>query len=284
MNYREIVEQVLNNGEIKVATRDGKIVNKTLTRYCLKFSHDMGYGYPLTTLRKMPFKSMCVELEGFIQGITSKKWYQDRGCRFWDQWANPTKGGNQLQEDDLGPIYGYQWRKFGQKYHEKDDSGVEKGFDQLYNIVNKLKNSPEDRRMVCSAWNPNQLHMMALPPCHYSWSVESHGGVLNLSWNQRSCDLIRGVCNNIASYGLLLLLLCKECNLRPGYLFGKLEDCHIYFDQIEAATEIVERKERNLPSIELKDGVSIFDWTHKDVFLEDYYPNMTPINLGGLTV
>ena len=218
MNYLEIVKNVLNNGTPKQATRldnNGNIIpvsNGTIGTFCEVFRHDMSKGFPLTTLRKMPWRSIRVELEGFIKGVTDKKWYQDRKCGFWDEWANPvavqqmlkksfidlehgfcekTKDRKakiikeaQSKEVDLGPIYGYQWRHFGENYtydnwghpncfSDTEDliaypdldkmDGVVKGFDQLKSIVDKLKSNPYDRRMVCSAWNPNQMDMMALP-------------------------------------------------------------------------------------------------------------------------
>lgn len=338
MNYKEIIQNVLVNGVNKQATRyapDGSVIpveNGTIGTFCEIFRHDMAEGFPLTTLRKMPWKSIRVELEGFIKGITSKKWYKDRGCNFWNEWANPEAvakaligntealasvmavpiGGskseaNRLHKevqagvDDLGPIYGYQWRDFGSHYgemptYEVDQydvedyhkaNGVACGTDQFKSIVDKLKTSPYDRRMVCSSWNPNQSHMMALPPCHWSWNVVVYGNKLNLIWHQRSCDLLLGVGSNIASYALLLMLLCEESGLQPGELVGTLADCHIYENHMDAARELVERSEGILPELSItrkEDGkFSIFDWEWSDAQLLGYNPQ-EKINVGAVTV
>jgi thymidylate synthase len=342
MNYKEIIDNVVKNGQPKQATRYdslGSVIpveNGTIGTFCEIFRHDMSTGFPLTTLRKMPWKSIRVELEGFIKGITSKKWFQERGCKFWNEWANPLvvqkemeeieehlqerveyhgdsdilKEGPSLKElqkevDDLGPIYGYQWRNFGEHYGEwefedvgepdtignyqqiDNRNGINKGFDQLLSIVEKLKTSPYDRRMVCSAWNPNQLHMAALPSCHWGFNIVVYGNKLNLIWHQRSCDLLLGVGANIASYGLLLMLLCEESGLEPGELVGTLADCHIYQNHMDAAHELIKRQEGELPQIKIKrkeDGsFSIFDWTFDEVELSNYNPQ-EKIDVGAVTV
>lgn len=339
MNYLEIVKNVLNNGTPKQATRldnNGNVIpvsNGTIGTFCEVFRHDMSKGFPLTTLRKMPWRSIRVELEGFIKGVTDKKWYQDRKCGFWDEWANPVKVNKeynyqlssalelnetpqslkdiQQQENDLGPIYGYQWRHFGGDYKffneppslteivigavnpnailAKDLNGVlyHKSTDQIKSIVDKLKSNPYDRRMVCSAWNPNQIDMMALPPCHWGFNVVVYGNKLNLVWHQRSCDLMLGVGANIASYGLLLLLLCEESGLEPGELVGTLADCHIYENLMSGAKKLVERNEKELPQVKIKrkeDGTfSIFDWCWDETEIIGYDPH-PPIDMGEVTV
>lgn len=345
MNYLEIIQNVLSNGVQKTATRydsNGEVIpveNGTIGTFCEIFRHDMSKGFPLTTLRRMPWRSIRIELEGFIKGITDKKWYQERGCKFWNEWANPVavkdllsrsveldhmieagvlpdmpvgqKPGNltlkeaQALEDDLGPIYGYQWRTFGQNYmmdnwghpncfSETEDllaypdkmDGVPNGFDQFNSIVEKLKSSPYDRRMVCSAWNPLQMHMMALPPCHWAFNVVVYGDKLNLIWHQRSCDLLLGVGSNIASYALLLLLLCEESGLKPGELVGTLADCHIYENHLPAARELVERSESILPEVKIKrngEAFSIFNWTYDQVDLIGYNPQ-EKLDIGAVTV
>jgi len=258
------------------------------------FSCEMSDGFPALTTKKLAFKTMCVELEGFIKGITSKKWYQDRKCKIWNEWANPQEVERQgitqgyfrempvagwsqainVKEftagvDDLGPIYGYQWRRFGECY-DADDSGPVKGYDQFKYIVDTLKSNPNDRRLVCSAWNPNQLERMALPACHLLWVATAIDGVLSLHWTQRSCDLMLGVPFNIASYGMLLNLLCLESGLQPGNLSGMLCNCHIYENQIPMAEEQCGRTPGHLPHLYTKWTGNIFDWTHEDSKLFDY--------------
>lgn len=302
--YLDIVKNVLENGTMK-GNRTG---TRALTTFCEIFRHNMADGFPLLTSKKMPIKTMLVELEGFIKGITDKGWYQERKCRIWDEWANPkvvdqmmiewqnnncSKYKNfkdcvndsdklrknfQLEAKDLGPIYGYQWRKFGLQYGEVDwvsddyANGLNYGVDQLKNIIHTLKTNPDDRRMVCSAWNPSQIHRMALPPCHYAFTLVHINGKLNLCWKQRSCDLKLGIPLNIASYATLLLLLCKEANLVPGELVGILEDCHIYENHIEGAKLQLSRPTHPLPKliVSKKEKFSIFDWEYTDATLEGY--------------
>ena len=303
-SYLDIVDNVLLTGKLK----ENRTGVKTLSLANQHFSHDMSDGFPLLTTKKMPIKTIAVELEGFIKGITSKTWYQDRGCRIWNEWANPCvvqnkigdmaeSGGDtdifnyvdlkkriQLQEDDLGPIYGYQWRRFGEAYDE-DDNGMLKGFDQFAYIVKALHDNPSDRRMVCSAWHPNQFSRMALPPCHLAWVVTVIDDTLHLHWTQRSCDLALGVAFNIASYALLMTLLCAEANLKPGNLSGLLCDCHIYENHIKPMVMQLERKPYALPTLRVNNDTfleqekrnhrsnrqfNIFNWTHKDIKLTGY--------------
>ena len=179
--YLNMVQNTLDNGVWK-ESRTGL---RALTTFGEVFRHDMGEGFPLLTTKKMAVKTMWVELEGFIKGITSKKWYQDRGCKIWNEWSSPANS----DDNDLGPIYGFQWRRFNQAYDENDDGCVSR-YDQLQKIVTQLRNDPADRRMVCSAWNPVQQHKMALPPCHVLWNVVAIKDKLNLLWHQRSCDLM----------------------------------------------------------------------------------------------
>jgi len=177
-----------------------------------------------------------------------------------------------LAEDDLGRIYGVQWRDFGGR-DETDDAGNLvhiPGIDQLKKLVDKLKSDPYDRRMIVSAWNPLDFHQMALPPCHDFWQVLSDGVHLDLQWHQRSVDSCLGAPFNIASYGFLLELLAKEANLKPGILTGFLADCHYYENQSEGLKELLDRTPGPLPKIEIPDFTSIFDWTHEQRKLIGY--------------
>jgi len=310
--YLDIVRDVIRNGERK----NNRTGIDTIVMPNRVFSHDMSKGFPLLTTKKMAFKTLSVELEGFINGITSKKWYQERGCHIWDEWSNPEakwKGEKsckvkdwpssmaidsncpmtleeeetfgithkewiqkehkraQRECDDLGPIYGYQWRHFNKPY-DKDRYDFGEHIDQLANIIDTLKTNPDDRRMVCSAWNPEQIHLMALPPCHYSWGLTHINGTLHMHWEQRSCDLFLGVPFNIASYALLLEIICKTVGMKPGNLTGLLIDCHIYENQMEQCFEQLKRTPKTLPTIEITCD-DIFKWTHKDVKLIGYQPH-----------
>ena len=264
--YLDIVDNVLHNG----VKKDNRTGISTISTFAETFRHDMSEGFPLLTTKKMAINAILVELEGFIKGITSKKWYQDRGCNIWNEWSNPLAGPG----DDLGPIYGYQWRRFGQVYDEDDDGCLFK-HDQFNNIINTLKNNPHDRRMVCSAWNPIHASRMALPPCHVLWNVVILGDKLNLAWYQRSCDLMLGVPYNIASYATLLLLLCKESGFKPGILHGTLSDCHIYENQIDQAKHQINRIAKQLPTMDIvgTGDFNIYNWRHDLIELKNYNPH-----------
>ena len=261
--FLENLELILTKG-YKKEDRTG---TGTISFPGVMIRHDMSDGYPLLTLRKVPFKSAAIELEGFIKGITSKQWYKERGCNYWNQWCNPQQVAygtdddtkKKMEEcDDLGKIYGYQWRNF-------------KGVDQLKNIVNTLKKDTNNRRMVCSAWAPDQLNEMALPPCHFAWQVNVTDGKLNLFYYMRSVDFVLG--NDLNTYGLLLHLLAKESNLKEGMLVGFFADAHIYNNHLDGIKELLNRNATGkLPTIKTDNFKSIYDWQYSDTILLDYEP------------
>lgn len=273
--YLDIVKKVLENG-IEKEDRTG---TGTKSLSGVMFQHDMSEGFPAVTTKKLYFKTMLVELEGFIKGVTDKKWYQERGCKIWNQWCNPQKvpyGHDEetkkrmFEERDLGPIYGFQWRHWNAHYRglEFDYSG--KGIDQLENLVKRIKSYPYCRRMIVSSWNPEQLNQMALPPCHLYYQVTVSNGRLNLDWVQRSVDTMIGLPFNIASYATLLHLLAKETGYEEGILTGHLVDTHIYKPHEKLAEEQIKREPFDLPKIVTKNFTSIFDWTHKDTEIINY--------------
>lgn len=305
-SYIDIVKHILDTGQWK----ENRTGIRCLTTFCEIFRHDMNEGFPLLTTKYVPLRIVAGELEFFIKGLTNNLWLQDRDIHIWDAWANPhtveyvsgfvdkhsttlgiTKSKKEIQKDinDLGPLgYSWQWRKFNHVYDEDDSGwveGCEKEADQLKTIIDTLKTNPDDRRMICSAWNPLHISRMALPPCHYSWGLVHINGTLNLSWNQRSCDLGLGVPFNLSSYALLLLLLCKESGLKPGFLVGKLEDCHIYENQLENIKKQIERPPFSLPSVTItsEEDFNIFNWTHEDIVLSDYQHH-PPLKLGEVAV
>lgn len=250
------------------------------------FVHNMADGFPLVTTKKMGLKNIATELEFFIRGITDKKWLQDRKCNIWNEWGQPQKveqqyniatAGKTLDADaatklrnsiadaerDLGPVYGFQWRHFGGEY-QWDPSRIDRdpsdnfnpknpGTDQVAIAIDKLKNNPNDRRILVSAWNPVDFHKMALPPCHMMHQLIVRNGTLSLIWTQRSCDMFLGIPYNIASYALLLLLYAKEANLRPGVLKGELHDAHIYTNHLAQVKTQLSRKPYPLPTVEIPD-------------------------------
>lgn len=274
--------------------------------YGATFVHDMDMGFPLITTKKMGLKNIATELEFFLRGITDKKWLQDRKCKIWNEWANPVKvteryniesanktlssdAATQLRnsimddERDLGPIYGFQWRHFGGEYHW-DTARIERdpmdnfnartpGVDQVANAIDKLKNNPNDRRILVSAWNPVDFPKMALPPCHVMHQLVVRDGKLSLIWTQRSCDMFLGIPYNIASYALLLMLYAKEAGLKPGILKGEFHDAHIYENHLPQVREQLTRTPYKLPHVEIPDDTwrGMLNW-HADggFILKDY--------------
>jgi thymidylate synthase len=275
--YLDIVEKILKEGKLE-NTRTGI---KAYTIAGAMFEHDMSKGFPLLTTKKTPFKLVATELEFFINGITDKKWLQYKNNHIWDEWAKPQLAPyghdeeskkKMLEERDLGPIYGFQWRHFNAPYVDYKTDYTEQGIDQIKKVIETLKNNPRDRRMIVTAWNPQQFSEMALPPCHYSFQVTVIDGKLNLLWNQRSVDTMLGLPFNIASYALLLHLLAKESGLKEGKLVGFLADVHIYENHLDGAREQITRDPDKfpLPNIETENWTSIFNWHAENTKLLNY--------------
>lgn len=273
--YLDIIKKILKEGEIK-KNRTGV---DTIAIAGAMFEHDMSKGFPLLTTKAMPFRLVASELEFFIKGITDKKWLQERGNHIWDEWCSPLKvpyghdpetKKRMMEERDLGPIYGWQWRNFGAEYvsYEKPPKG--EGKDQLKSLIEKIKEDPTDRRMIVTAWNPKDIQKMALPPCHYGFQVTVIGDKLNLLWSQRSVDSALGLPFNIASYGLLLHLLAKETGFKEGKLVGFLADTHIYVNHLPGIEEQLKRKPFPLPEIKTENFSSIFEWKYTDSKVENY--------------
>lgn len=288
--YVQLLQKIRDTGTWE-PNRTG-IDAKTIVGAMLQ--HDMTEGFPLLTIKQHPFKSIKVELEGFINGITSKAWYNERGCTIWNEWCNPQKVPYGIDkatqdamaaEDDLGPIYGFQWRNFGAHYYnDSNQDHAYQGIDQLVELIKLLNKDKSNRRAIVSAWNPSRQHQMALPPCHYAFQVTIVNNKLHLLWNQRSVDTPLGLPFNIASYGLLLHLLAKELKVAEGTLTGFLANVHYYRNQEDAVNQIIERKYKEirmldqiedndtyLPTIETNFS-SIFTWDHSKTKLIGYNP------------
>ncbi|MBN1596420.1 thymidylate synthase [candidate division FCPU426 bacterium] len=269
-SYLELVEKVLTEGKIK----NNRTGVPALTIAGAMLQHDLQSGFPLLTTKKMAFKAIRVELEFFIKGLTDKAWLKERGCHIWDEWCSPDhvpagiseaeRKRIQLAENDLGPIYGFQWRHFGKS------AGIPEGVDQLQTVVETLKTNPSDRRLLVSAWNPLALPHQALPPCHVLFHLVVIENKLNLAWFQRSCDLMLGIPFNLASYSVLLHLLAKEAKLEEGLITGMLSDVHIYEDHLAGAKQQLQRQPLPLPRIETQGFTSIFDWQYDQTALRDY--------------
>lgn len=282
--YLNIVQRVLNEGEKK----DDRTGTGTIAIAGAMFEHDMKQGFPLLTTKKMPFSMIASELEFFIKGITDKQWLQERKNSIWNEWANPEKAPyghdeqskqKMMDERDLGPVYGFQWRNYNAPYQNWDSDYTGQGVDQLTRVLETLKTNPSDRRMIVMAWNPIQMNKMALPPCHYGFQVTVINGRLNLMWNQRSVDVMLGLPFNIASYALLLHLLAMETGYEEGTLIGFLGDVHIYENHIDGAREQITRDPNTYPlcQVTTEPFSSIFDWeyTHSQRVNYQSHPSIT---------
>jgi len=273
--YLDIVKKILEKG---VEKRD-RTGTGTIALAGVLFEHDMGDGFPLLTTKSVPLRLVASELEFFIKGITDKDWLRERNNHIWDEWCSPdiiayghdddTKK-RMMEEPELGPIYGWQWRHWGADYTSKDDLYEGRGVDQLKNVVETLKTDPADRRMLVSAWNPSDQPRMALPACHYCFQVVVTGNRLNLMWNQRSVDVALGLPFNIASYALLLHLLAKETGFEEGRLVGFLGDTHIYSNHVAGLNEQLTRRPFSLPVIETENFTSVFEWEYTDSRVNGY--------------
>ena len=244
----------------------------TLSYFGDQIRHNMADGFPLLTTKKMAIKTMMTELKWFLKGDTNIKYLVDNNCHIWNGDAYkayrriPT---NQLDErtfvhriktqdwfakewGELGPIYGKQWRDWqSQKFNVAKGEGYLLQIDQIHKLIVDIKNNPDSRRLMVSAWNVGEVEEVVLPPCHYGFQCYVQDGKLSLMWNQRSCDTFLGIPFNIASYATLLLLLCKETGLEAGELIGNLGDVHLYKNHVQQAKEQIVREPFPLPTIEL---------------------------------
>lgn len=258
--YLNLLKSILDLGTEKHPTRaeSGETKNDTIGLPNLHFHWNLQDGFPLLTTRKLPWIGIQGELRAFLEGCTNNRSFEKHGCKFWKPWAK--KNGN------LGPIYGMQWHRHG----------------QLNYVLNTLRKRPTDRRMVVSAWAPDQHKEMVLTPCHLMWCVTPYDGKLNLSWIQRSCDFPIGVPCNIASYALLAHLLAKWANMKPGTIDCIFCDAHIYNNQVLGVEEQLSRTPSKLPTLEIKfDNRNVFySWQAR---LNNWNPQPN-INFGELEV
>lgn len=272
--YLDIVREILDEG-IETPCRTG---NNTLVKLNKVLTHDLEEGFPILTFRPLPFKGARVELSGFLQGITDKQWYNDNGCKYWNEWCNPEKvpysdKEGMKEERDLGPIYGYQWVAFNAPYTNYDIDNKRFGVNQIKNVIETLKKNPYDRRLIVNAWNPTQEKQMALPPCVYVFQFNYLGGRLHITVNQRSCDLILGVPTDFVFYSLLLHLVAKTVNMKPGTVTLNLCNCHIYDNHVEKVKENLKKWEEvqfDLPTLVLDDTADVFNFTWDKAHLENY--------------
>ncbi|WP_027003999.1 thymidylate synthase [Hugenholtzia roseola] len=234
-NYHTLIQTILESGTDK-ADRTG-VGTKSIFGYHLRY--DLSKGFPLLTTKKTHFKSIAIELLWFLRGESNIKFLKENGVTIWDEWAD--------EKGELGRIYGVQWREWGLK------------IDQIKDLVKGLKNNPDSRRHIVSAWNVSEINEMALPPCHILFQCYVANGKLSLSMYQRSCDVFLGLPFNIASYALLTHMLAHVCGLQVGELIINIGDAHLYQNHIEQAKLLLTRTEFPLPTIELDPSITDID-------------------------
>lgn len=252
--YLDLLRDILDNGTEKT-DRTG---TGTISVFGRQMRYDLRDGFPLVTTKKLHLKSIIYELLWFLKGDTNVRYLQEHGVRIWNEWARP--------DGDLGPIYGRQWRAW-----PDGKGGV---IDQIAEVERMLKESPDSRRLIVSAWNVAQIPEMALPPCHAFFQFYVAGGRLSLQLYQRSADCFLGVPFNIASYALLLMMMAQVTGLEPGEFIHTTGDTHLYVNHLEQARLQVGREPRALPRMRLNpERKSIFDFEYGDFILEDYDPH-----------
>jgi thymidylate synthase len=214
---------------------------------------DLIKGFPLVTTKKTFFRGIVHELIWLLSGNTNIKYLQDNNVHIWDEWAD--------ENGDLGPVYGHQWRNFNSQ-----------GYDQIRDIIERIKKNPQDRRIIVSAWNPAQIEQMALPPCHCFFQFDvTPDGKLNCMLYQRSCDMFLGVPFNIASYSLLTMMIAQVCGLKPGEFVHTLGNAHIYSNHFEQVKLQLTREPLPLPQVRINPNVkNIDDFKFEDFELVDY--------------
>lgn len=251
--YHDLLRHILNNGTRKT-DRTG---TGTLSVFGYQMRFDLREGFPLVTTKKVHLKSVIHELLWFIQGDTNIRYLKENGVSIWDEWAD--------ENGDLGPVYGQQWRSWATPSGET--------VDQLADVLQQLKNTPDSRRMIVSAWNPADLGKMALQPCHCLFQFYVADGKLSCQLYQRSADVFLGVPFNIASYALLTMMIAQECGYEAHEFIWTGGDTHLYLNHLEQVDLQLSREPRPLPKMRLNPAIkSIFDFTYADFTLENYDP------------
>ena len=252
--YHDLMSHILEKGTEK-SDRTG---TGTLSVFGHQMRFDLAEGFPVITTKKLHLRSIIHELLWFLKGDTNIKYLKENGVSIWDEWAD--------EEGNLGPVYGYQWRNWPSR-----DGGT---IDQIKRAVDQIKNNPDSRRIIVSAWNVADVEHMALPPCHAFFQFYVADGKLSCQLYQRSADVFLGVPFNIASYALLVLMMAQVCDLEPGEFVHTFGDAHLYTNHIEQAQLQLSRDFRSLPTMKLNPEVkSIFDFKYEDFELVGYDPH-----------
>ncbi len=249
--YKDLLNKVLTEG----ASKEDRTGTGTRSIFGYQMRFDLSKGFPLLTTKKLHLRSIIHELLWFLKGETNVKYLHENKVSIWDEWAD----GN----GDLGPIYGKQWRSWS------DASGRQ--IDQISQVIDQIKNTPDSRRMLVCAWNVGELEKMALPPCHILFQFYVANGKLSCQLYQRSADIFLGVPFNIASYALLTMMIAQVCGLQPGEFIHTLGDAHLYNNHIEGAELQLTREPFPLPTMHLNpERKSVFDFVFEDFQLENY--------------
>jgi thymidylate synthase len=252
--YLDLLDHVLNHG-VKKEDRTG---TGTISTFGYQMRFNLEDGFPLLTTKKLHLKSIIYELLLFLNGDTNIKYLNEHKVRIWDEWAD--------ENGDLGNIYGYQWRSWPAPNGES--------IDQISQIIDSIKNNPNSRRHIVSAWNVADLKNMALPPCHILFQFYVADGKLSLQLYQRSADIFLGVPFNIASYAMLLKMVAQATGLKPFEFIHTLGDAHIYLNHIEQVKLQLTREPRKLPNLKINpEKKNIFDFEFDDFVLENYDPH-----------
>lgn len=249
--YLDLMSHVLENG----TDRGDRTGTGTRSVFGHQMRFDLSKGFPVTTTKKLHLRSIIIELLWFLKGETNTKWLKENGVSIWDEWAD--------ENGELGPVYGYQWRS----WPTPDGESI----DQIKGLIKSLKDNPNSRRHIVSAWNPALVDDMALPPCHTMFQFYVADGKLSCQLYQRSADIFLGVPFNIASYALLTMMLAQVCNLEAGDFVHTFGDAHLYHNHFEQAKEQLSRAPMALPTMKINPDVTdLFEFKYEDFTLEGY--------------
>ena len=252
--YHQLLTDILDRGTDK-SDRTGT-GTRSLFGYQMRF--DLAQGFPLLTTKKLHIKSIVYELLWFIRGETNVRWLQERGVKIWDEWAD--------ENGDLGPVYGSQWRSWPAPDGRK--------IDQIANVLDSIRNKPDSRRHIVSAWNPAEIDEMALPPCHCLFQFYVADGKLSCQLYQRSADTFLGVPFNIASYALFTHMIAQVCGLKVGDFVHTFGDVHLYSNHFEQARLQLTRQPKPLPTLTLNPAITrLEDFTFEDFTITGYDPD-----------
>ncbi|MBC7124587.1 MAG: thymidylate synthase [Bacteroidales bacterium] len=254
VQYLNLLDHILKHG----VRKDDRTGTGTISVFGYQMRFDLREGFPLLTTKKLHLKSIIHELLWFLNGDTNIRYLNENGVTIWDEWADAN--------GELGPVYGYQWRSW--------PTADGRHIDQISRVVDSLKNNPDSRRHIVSAWNVGEIENMALPPCHVLFQFYVANGKLSCQLYQRSADVFLGVPFNIASYALLTMMMAQVCGYEPGEFVHTLGDTHIYLNHIEQVKLQLTREPRELPRMVINPEVkSIFDFKYTDFKLENYNPH-----------